>query len=54
MISNNYKLCPFCESPMMLINSDKENEESYLECTTCGLKFLLEGFEEKPIEIKEN
>ncbi len=54
MSKSELKLCPFCESPMLLIQDDKNNGEPYLECSTCGLKFKIEGFEETPVEIKEN
>lgn len=54
MSSGNLKFCPFCESPMLLIQDDKNNGEPYFECATCGLKFKIEGFDEKPVEIKEN
>lgn len=52
-MSSEIKLCPFCESPMMLITNEKDNSETYLECSTCGLRFQLEGFDENPVEIKE-
>ncbi len=52
-MSENIKLCPFCESPMVLIQEEHNSAESYLECATCGLRFELEGFDEKPVEIKE-
>ncbi len=45
------KLCPFCESPMMIIDDEKCGEEPYLECSNCGLRFKIEGFDEKPMEI---
>lgn len=54
MNSNELKLCPFCESPMILIEDKINNGEPYLECSTCGLRFKLEGFKENPVEIKEN
>lgn len=54
MTKSELKLCPFCESPMLLIQDDKNNGEPYFECSTCGLKFKIEGFDEKPVEIKEN
>lgn len=54
MKADEYKICPFCESPMVLVTDDKNNGEPYLECSTCGLKFKLEGFNENPVEIKEN
>lgn len=47
------KFCPFCESPMMLVQDEKNENKPYLECVTCGLRFKLEGFDEKPIEIKQ-
>lgn len=52
-MSDAFKLCPFCESPMMLVQDDKNNGEPYFECSNCGLKFEVEGFNEKPVEIKE-
>ena len=54
MSKSELKLCPFCESPMLLIQDNKNNGEPYFECSTCGLKFKIEGFDEKPVEIKEN
>lgn len=48
----NFKLCPFCESPMYLVENDENNGEPYLECSTCGLRFKVEGFDESPTEIK--
>ncbi|MCD8025705.1 MAG: hypothetical protein LUF33_01905 [Clostridiales bacterium] len=53
MKESEYKLCPFCESQMILIQDDKNNGKPYLECATCGLKFKLEGFEENPVELKD-
>lgn len=53
MNSDTLKLCPFCESPMVLIQNEHNNCEPYLECSTCGLRFKLEGFDESPVEIKE-
>lgn len=54
MTNSKIKLCPFCENPMLLIQDNKKITRPYLECSTCGLKFELEGFDENPIEIKEN
>ena len=54
MNSDKIKLCPFCESPITLVQDDKNNGEPYLECLTCGLRFKYEGFDENPVEIKEN
>lgn len=52
-MSEEIKRCPFCEDPLVIIQDDKNNGEPYLECATCGLRFKLEGFEEKPVEIRE-
>lgn len=52
MKENQIKLCPFCESTMMLFEDETNDGKPYLECPTCGLKFKLEGFNEKPVEIK--
>lgn len=54
MTNSKIKLCPFCESPMILVQDDENIATPYLECSTCGLKFKLEGFDENPVEIKEN
>lgn len=52
---NSIKLCPFCESQMIICQDDNIiNNEPYLECSTCGLKFKVEGFEKNPVEIKGN
>lgn len=47
------KLCPFCESPMLIVDGGKNNGKPYYECSTCGLRFQIKGFDEKPVEIKE-
>ena len=31
----------------------KNNGKPYYECSTCGLRFQIKGFDEKPVEIKE-
>lgn len=46
MNSENNKLCPFCESEMMIIQDNLNNGKPYLECPTCGLRFQIEGFPE--------
>lgn len=48
MNSENNKLCPFCESEMMIIQDNLNNGKPYLECPTCGLRFQIEGFPENP------
>lgn len=53
-MSEKIKLCPFCESPMIVIEDGKNNGQPYLECSTCGLRFEIEGFDEKPVELKSN
>lgn len=53
MNSENNKLCPFCESEMMIIQDNLNNGKPYLECPTCGLRFQIEGFPENPQEIRE-
>ncbi len=52
-MSAEIKLCPFCESPMMLISDETKQIKPYLECSTCGLRFKIDGFDEKPVEIKD-
>ena len=52
MKADELKLCPFCESPMIIFEDDTNDGKPYLECSTCGLRFQLEGFDEKPVEIK--
>ena len=55
MKAEELKLCPFCESPMIVFEDENgkiNNGTPYLECSTCGLRFQIEGFDEKPIEIK--
>lgn len=55
MKAEELKLCPFCESPMIVFEDENgkiNNETPYLECSTCGLRFQIDGFDEKPIEIK--
>ena len=54
MNSENNKLCPFCESEMMIIQDNLNNGKPYLECATCGLRFQIEGFPENPQEIRES
>lgn len=53
MKNSDLKLCPFCESPMIIIQDEKNNGEPYFECPTCGLRFKIEGFDDSPAEIKE-
>lgn len=53
MNGENNKLCPFCESEMMIIQDNLNNGKPYLECPTCGLRFQIEGFPENPQEIRE-
>lgn len=36
---------------MYLVEDDKNGGEPYLECSTCGLRFKAEGFDEHPEEI---
>lgn len=54
MGEKQFKECPFCASNMMYVQDDKNNGEPYYECMTCGLKFKIDGFDENPVEIKEN
>lgn len=51
-MEENIKVCPFCESPMMLVENKEICDKPYLECSTCGLRFKTEGFDENPVEIK--
>lgn len=53
MSSDKIKLCPFCESQMTVVEDEKNNGEPYLECSICGLRFKIDGFNENPVEIKE-
>lgn len=50
---NENKICPLCQSTLIIVQDDKSNENSYFECPTCGLRFKTEGFEEEPVEIKQ-
>ncbi len=52
MNSSENKLCPFCESAMVIIQDDNNGGKPYLECPTCGLRFKIEGFEDNPVELK--
>lgn len=54
MSDTKIKSCPFCESVLFIIEDDKNNGKPYLECPNCGLRFEIEGFDEKPVEIKGN
>lgn len=54
MNTDKMKLCPFCESPMIMVQDDRNNGKPYLECSTCGLRFKEEGFSENPVELKDN
>ena len=45
------KLCPFCESLLMLMQDGHNGGVPYLECRTCGLRFRTDGFHEKPVEL---
>lgn len=49
---NENKICPLCQSTLIIVQNDKSNENSYFECPTCGLRFKTEGFEKEPVEIK--
>ena len=53
MISENNKLCPFCESEMMIIQDNLNNGKPYLECPTCGLRFQIEGCTENAQAMRE-
>ena len=53
MTMEDIKLCPFCESPMMVVEDEKNGGEPYYECSNCGLRFKTEGFNEKPVEVRE-
>lgn len=52
-MSEKIKFCPYCECPMMLVQDERNNGEPYFECSNCGLSFKIEGFDEKPVEVKE-
>lgn len=38
MNSENNKLCPFCESEMMIIQDNLNNGKPYLECPATSLR----------------